>query len=163
MVITDDYRRLNRQLHAAKPTYGASGHKWVQWVDDLDDILDYGCGKGTLCKALGRPIAEYDPAVPGKDTEPDPHDYVVCTDVLEHIEPDCLGDVLADIASKMRIGGFLVIATRPAKKVLPDGRNAHLIVESWEWWRKRLEEHMRIVDYQIDPIEDGEVAVWVAK
>lgn len=160
MNISEDYRALNHALHQSKPTYGASGHKWAEWVEDLDDILDYGCGKGTLRKALGRDIAEYDPCIPGKDNEPDRHDYVVCTDVLEHIEPDCLDDVLRHIRSKMKIGGFFVIATRPAKKTLPDGRNAHLIVEPLEWWIRRLEWHFTILETMVDPIEKGEFAVW---
>ena len=29
---------------------------------------------------------------------------------------------------------FFAISTRPAKKTLPDGRNAHLTVQSPDWW-----------------------------
>lgn len=32
----------------------------------------------------------------------------------------------------------------PAGKVLPDGRNAHLIQEPIAWWRERLERHLAI-------------------
>ena len=34
---------------------------------------------------------------------------------------------------------FLLIASYPAKKSLPDGRNAHLIIERFDWWRTKLE------------------------
>ena len=128
-LISPEYRKMNRFLHENLRSYGRGGHRWASKVpSEWEDILDYGCGKGTLRKALVRPIAEYDPAIPGKDGEPDKHDYVVCTDVLEHIEPEYLTDVLRHIASTIGISGLLVVATRPANKALPDGRNAHLLV-----------------------------------
>ena len=59
--------------------------------------------------------------------------------MLEHIEPACLDEVLDDLERVTRKIGFFVIANRPAKKVLADGRNAHLIQEDVDWWRARLE------------------------
>src|SRR5262249_17383902 len=69
---------------------------------------------------------------------PQAADLVACTDVLEHIEPECIGAVLDDIASLVRHLVFLVIATQPAKKTLADGRNAHLIQEPVQWWAPPL-------------------------
>lgn len=100
--------------------------------------MDYGCGKRTLEEALGFPIANYDPAVEGLDATNEPHDIVACTDVLEHIEPDLLVGVLADIRRCTKKAAFLLIATRPAKKYLEDGRNAHLIQRDAKWWLGRL-------------------------
>jgi len=163
MVISAEYRDINRALHESKKSYGRSGKKWAHYMMHLQgsSILDYGCGKGSLANVLPFKISEYDPAIPGKDSPPEPHDVIVCTDVMEHIEPDCLDSVLAHIRSLMKREGFFVIATRPAKKCLPDGRNAHLIIEPWEWWAAKLREHFRIVEFAVDPIESGEVAVWV--
>lgn len=144
MLISPHYRELNKQLHDERSDYGTSGKRYVPVVERLmakyatRDVLDYGCGKRTLEKALGFPIHNYDPCVAGLDASPQPHDIVVSTDVLEHIEPDCLDDVLADIRRCTRKAAYLVIATRPAAKILPDGRNAHLILESHEWWGERL-------------------------
>ena len=127
------------------PNYGVSGAKRADVVLKLSEsmdtksILDYGCGKGLLAKNLPFPIWEYDPAIPGKDTPPRPADLVVCTDVLEHIEPDLLDNVLQDIARCMIKTAYCIIATFPAGKTLPDGRNAHLIQEGADWWRNRLE------------------------
>ena len=145
-LITDEYRKLNEQLHADRPDYGTSGHKWASKVFDLlegDDetILDYGCGKGTLKTILGDVVYEYDPAIPGKDADPEPRDVLVCTDVLEHIEPDLIDKVISHIYSKTKRLAFLVIATRPAKKFLADGRNAHLIIENKDWWLERLSKY----------------------
>ncbi|UCF67363.1 MAG: hypothetical protein JSV80_16585 [Acidobacteriota bacterium] len=35
--------------------------------------------------------------------------------------------------------------TRPAIHRLPDGRNAHLIVESADWWRAQLERRFELL------------------
>lgn len=161
--ITPDYIAMNRALHANRKTYGASGHRWADKIRHMRDasILDYGCGKGTLKTALGWDISEYDPAIPGKDADPHPHDCVVCTDVLEHIEPECLDNVLKHIASLMRVSGLLVVATRAANKSLPDGRNAHLIIEPWEWWEERIKRHFKVRKIEKDVTQPGEFAVWV--
>jgi hypothetical protein len=63
---------------------------------------------------------------------------VACIDVLEHIEPECLDNVLDHIASLTEAVAFLSIHTGPALKKLPDGRNAHLIQEPAEWWLPKL-------------------------
>jgi hypothetical protein len=144
MLISSQYRELNKRLHDDRADYGTSGKRYVPVVERLmakygtRDVLDYGCGKRTLEKALGFEIHNYDPCIDGLDAPPQPHDLVVSTDVLEHIEPGCLDAVLADIRRCTRKAAYLVIATRPAVKVLPDGRNAHLILESHEWWAERL-------------------------
>jgi 2-polyprenyl-3-methyl-5-hydroxy-6-metoxy-1,4-benzoquinol methylase len=157
MRITEKYREANRRLHETNPNYGTSSAKWAQKVVDLVEmtasrsILDYGCGKGHLAATLPQlGIREYDPAIPGKDTEPEPADLVVCTDVLEHIEPSCLDDVLKHIQSVTRKAAFLNIATRPAVKTLPDGRNTHLIIESESWWRERIEPFFDIIEWSPD-------------
>ena len=62
----------------------------------------------------------------------------MCTDVLEHIEPDCVDMVIEDIFRLTKRAAFLVIANRPALRALPDGRNAHLIQEGPEWWLPKL-------------------------
>src|SRR5262245_55345835 len=96
-LITPEYIEQNRLLHERVPEYGMSGQRWGRYVERLIteekfvSVLDYGCGKGTLAKVLvGYNVAEYDPAVPGKDGRPQPAELVVCTDVLEHIEPELL-------------------------------------------------------------------------
>lgn len=133
-------------LHLKKPTYGASGHGWAEYIKTLGytDILDFGCGKGTLGKALGFPIKEYDPAIPGKNTAPEPADLVVCTDVLEHVEPEYLENLLSALHYVTKKKAFFVIATRPANKTLKDGRNAHLIVEPAAWWKRRIGRYFKI-------------------
>jgi hypothetical protein len=153
LLISEEYRRLNEKLHEDRPDYGTSGHRWVVPVRELaremgaTSILDYGCGKRTLERELGFAINNYDPAVEGLDAAPEPADLVVCTDVLEHIEPECLEDVLDDLQRVTKGFGFFNIATRPAVKTLADGRNAHLIVEKARWWLEHLWDRFDIVQF----------------
>lgn len=142
--ISTDYRELNKQLHQSNIAYGVGGGKHADIVQKLlkstesQSVLDYGCGKGYLAKALPFPIWEYDPAIPGKDENPKAADLVVCTDVLEHIEPDKLLSVLADLQRVTKKVGYFTIHTGPAQKTLPDGRNTHLIQQKRQWWKNRL-------------------------
>jgi hypothetical protein len=147
-LISSEYRELNRKLHADNLAYGVGGGRHAETVLKLANIiakktkfvsvLDYGCGRGYLAKALPFPIAEYDPAIPGKDESPKPADLLVCTDVLEHIEPEKLDFVLDDIRRCTKQIAFLVIYTEPSTKLLADGRNSHLIIEGESFWKSRL-------------------------
>ena len=98
LLITDEYRKLNEQLHARIGGYGGKGCKWIDDVyrviksAPIRSVLDYGCGQGMLWKELSEKCSveyiayqEYDPAIKGKDNRPDPADLVICTNVLEHI------------------------------------------------------------------------------
>jgi hypothetical protein len=100
-------------------------------------VLDYGCGEGSLKKALApHRVQEYDPGIRGKDILPKPCDLVICTDVMEHVEPKQLNRVLDHIFRLTAYMAYVVVATRPANAILPSGRNAHLIIQDAEWWTK---------------------------
>lgn len=145
-LISKGYVEEQKILHARPNGYGGKGDKWTGGVASLitdlraSSVLDYGCGQGSLVKAL-RPMVsgavrldEYDPAIPGKDGPPEFADLVVCTDVLEHIEPERLGAVLAHLQMLTRKAALIVTHLGPANKVLADGRNAHLIQKPAAWW-----------------------------
>ena len=83
-------------------------------------------------------IDRYDPAIPKWSEVPDPHEMVACIDVLEHIEPEFLDDVLDDLKRLTIRLGFFSIHTGPAVKTLSDGRNAHLIQEPPKWWLPKI-------------------------
>lgn len=154
MQISEQYRKLNKELHQNNESYGVSSSKWVGMVAELivankiETVLDYGCGKGKLKEGLKVEIAEYDPCIEGKDAKPNPAEMVVCTDVLEHIEPECLDSVLDHIQNLTTKIAFLTVAMRPAKKVLADGRNAHLIQEGADWWLPKLMERFKLLAYR---------------
>ncbi len=148
LLITPELLELNRQKHTLG-SYGLSGYRWAIQVNELAcgiearTVLDYGCGQGTLGAELRKfnptyEILEYDPAIPGKEEKPLRADVVVCSDVLEHIEPECLYAVLDDIRNIARLAVFLVVHTGAAAKHFSDGRNTHLIIEPSEWWLPKI-------------------------
>ncbi|NKB44998.1 MAG: hypothetical protein GKS03_12045 [Alphaproteobacteria bacterium] len=157
-LITPEYRALNSKLHENE-RYGTSGAKYVKDVimiaeaNGYKTVLDYGCGKGEFkagLEYLQNPLVvhEYDPAIPGKDKEPPRRDMVLCSDVLEHVEPELLDNVIAHIATKGEVAYFIIAMTL-AEKNLPDGRNAHLTVEQAPWWLKKLEKQFNIMHWQV--------------
>ena len=142
---SSSYRAVLVQKHRATK-WGRDGHSHAPEILDFahelgaTTVLDYGCGRGTLKPAISPTlkVAEYDPGIAGKDGLPKPAELVVATDVLEHIEPERLDAVLQHLFNLAGKGVYLVISLREAREILPDGRNAHLIVEGVDWWLKRL-------------------------
>lgn len=145
-LISPEYRALNTELHETRSDYGARGSRAADKVRELAarydcrSILDYGCGKGSLAAVLPN-VQEYDPAIPGKDAEPRPADLVVCTDVLEHVEPDKIDAVLDHIRRLTQKVCHFSICTIPASKTLADGRNAHILLRPADWWVEKLKEY----------------------
>ncbi len=158
MLISSEYKAEQQAMHA-KGNYGTASLSFGRAVSELIDqteastLLDYGCGSmQNLAKVL-RPRRQvsyrgYDPAVPDFSEAPEPADLVTCIDVLEHIEPDCLDDVLSHLALLTEGHGFFTIHTGPAVKVLSDGRNAHLIQQPGAWWFAKLAPLFDILTYQ---------------
>jgi hypothetical protein len=73
---------------------------------------------------------------------------VACIDVLEHIEPACLEEVLDDLMRLTKAVGFFSVHTGPAIKTLSDGRNAHLIQQPPEWWLPKFIERFEVQTFQ---------------
>jgi hypothetical protein len=154
-LISDAYRELNCELHRSEPGYGTSAYRKAPFIAQIiaplspSSLLDYGCGKGTLKPALQEicptlDIREYDPAVPGKDARARRLPTLLCLDVMEHIEPDALPLVISDIR-RITLKRFIMeVALRPAKKILADGRNAHLIVQPADWWLSQFATHFAV-------------------
>lgn len=151
--ITPEYLKSQQWLHAQPKGYGGRGDKWKNVITDLvvnyqcGSMIDYGCGQATLHAALtkfqkrtGLQIHDYDPAIKGMNFIPDftTYDLVVCTDVLEHVEPDRLAVVVNHLFKLANKLVFAVIATRPSKKFFKDGSNVHLTIEPESWWRERV-------------------------
>lgn len=147
MLISDEYVAEQRRMHENE-RYGAASKKFAGEVAALirkrkpSSILDYGAGKQALAQALAlypASITAYDPGVPEiSELPPGRFDLVCCIDVLEHVEPEFLHDVIQSLADKTAGAAFITIHTGPAGKTLSDGRNAHLIQKPIRWWTKRL-------------------------
>jgi hypothetical protein len=76
--------------------------------------------------------------------------------VLEHIEEEYLDAVLLDLQEITRNLGFFSVHTGPAMKVLPDGRNAHLIQKPSSWWLPRMCER-----FEISHLQSGQGGFWM--
>ncbi len=160
MLITDHYREQNRILHDEALFYGFHGWRRARKVTKLvrqygaECVLDYGCGKRTLWRACRRRLdgkvrwQNYDPCIEGLDAAPSPADLVICCDVLEHVEPDCLDEVLDDLRRLSKKAVLLAVATGPGNRTLPDGRNTHLIIESAEWWLPRILQRFQMTRFK---------------
>jgi len=157
-LITPEYKKQQLWLHE-HTQYGVAAAKYAplvsQMIDKLgvDHLLDYGCGSRlTLLKhikALRRfQYQAYDPAVASIAGAPVPAQMVACIDVLEHIEPDLLDNVLDDLVRLTEGAGFFSVHCGPAEKVLPDGRNAHLIQQPPEWWLPKITTRFDLQTFQ---------------
>jgi len=162
-LISEEYRKMQEELHR-NPEYGVVSIHFAPLVADVmkqlgtDELLDYGAGKGRLAFALeemlNRPlnIHHYDPAIPQWSTRPEPCALVTCIDVLEHIEPELLDNVLDDLRRVTAHTGLFTVHTKPAVKVLLDGRNAHLIQRPPSWWLPRVLERFDLVQFSRIPM-----------
>jgi len=151
-LFSDHYINQLHKLHHFKKSFGTAGkYKGLtSWFEkhQLKSCLDYGCGKGVLlfnlkdqypsCNFTG-----YDPGIDAfKELPTNKYEGLICTDVLEHIEPNFIDNVLKHIDSLFTKSAFFIIDTVPARKFLSDGRNAHLILENQEWWTHKINEQM---------------------
>jgi cyclopropane fatty-acyl-phospholipid synthase-like methyltransferase len=109
-------------------------------------LLDYGCSQGSLIKQLkidfpNIDIDGFDPAVPAFEViKKQSYDCIISNDVIEHIEPEFLDQTLEQMQQLFKNYAWFIIACYPAKKLLPDGRNAHLIIESPNWWLDKIKD-----------------------
>lgn len=162
--ISKEYLATQIELHNIYPEYGFSSVMYAPQVKalledcNISTISDYGAGKCRLrdeLTKLGASFSEYypyDPAYP-EYGDARPAELVCCIDVLEHVEPEYLDSVLDDLKRIIVKFGLLTVHTGPAVKVLPDGRNAHLIQEGPQWWMPKLQSGFKVLHYQA--IENG--------
>jgi hypothetical protein len=166
---THKYIKVLNQMHSQAP-WGLTGQKFVKEVLEFyaelsaNNILDYGCGSETLAKGIakenaGIKVYQYDPGIPKCNKIPFAADLVTCTDVMEHIEPQFVENVLNHIKSLAIKGVFFTIALANCKENLPDGRNTHLSVHPYDWWLERLKKRWNIVN----SIDNGKHSIFWGK
>jgi hypothetical protein len=162
--ISDEYRRIQADLHASPKRYGEASQMFAPFVAKfvekfgVSEILDYGAGKGTLGQTLAtimpnHPVTlhHFEPAIAQWATPPQPAEMVTCIDVLEHIEPNYLDAVLDDLQRLALRFGFFTVHCGPAKKSLPDGRNAHLIQQPADWWLPQIMSRFDLLQFAKTP------------
>lgn len=153
-MISNEYKKLLQQKHDAK-SWGGKGASWISKIlpllNDLPagpmTLLDFGCGRGTLKRDIeplhpDLTVYEYDPGVRGKDVlHQYPVDFVVCTDVLEHVELEYLATTLRTLDWMAIHGVFFNIDTAESRSFLPDGRNTHILIKPSYWWEETLRQY----------------------
>lgn len=175
---TPEYEVMQRQLHS-EGSYGVTGKQYVPAIfhaisqlakkHGTVTVLDYGSATGDTMKAVrehlvippGVSDTNYDPFVDGLSRDPEAADLVICTDVLEHVEPDCTKAVLDHLQSVTKHLIFLSISLRMAQKVLSDGRNAHINLRQPEFWLREIAK--RFITSEAKVSSDGEVLLVVAQ
>lgn len=159
---TEEYAELQRKLHE-KGGYGVWGDHDLEILGrtvlafyhnlhrDIS-ILDYGAGSGLLGQTIEKlfravKVTNYDPFHPRwRNTAESPgiHDIVNCSDVMEHVELECVENTIKYIAEHVRYAAVFTIALEESIKTLDDGRNAHITLKPAHWWLKKLKEHFVI-------------------
>ena len=146
---SEEYRQLLHKMHYDQNYFG--GSTLLNYLPDIKEyitrhdivtILDYGCGKGRKIPEQWNAVRLYDPGYQPYAKKPKTtFDLVISTDVLEHIETEYLDNVLEEIYGYAKKAVYLAISTVRANKALPDGRNAHLIVQPQDWWVKKIKQY----------------------
>lgn len=168
MKITDEKLIAQYQQLHTSGKYGQTAHGSQATIEiclaelNPSTLLEYGCGQSQLHKMLGQPGLvwdRYDPAIPEFASVPrESYDFVFSTDVLEHIPTEDVPAVL-DHLRKLSPTVFLRISTRPARTILPDGRNAHFTVWPGNQWLQAVKE--RFPDASLVHEVTGETCVIV--
>lgn len=174
ILVSDELRQLNKDLHINRLAYGRHSYKHFKAVHDIIDrynvesLLDYGCGKATLSIAfeiadfildepLNLKISNFDPCIKSFSSLPSRADLVVCMDVMEHIEEDKVKTTLEYIAYLTNMAAYFTISTRLSRKILPNGRNSHITVKDLDWWTRAITEYFNIV--RIETTKKGELRI----
>lgn len=160
---TDEYAAMQRQMHEAG-NYGLWGDLDIEFVGRAIvpvyqnirrpvTVLDYGAGSGVLGDELEKlfklvSVTRYDPFAPRwrDGAEPGIHDIVNCSDVMEHVEPQCIENTLKYIADRTRYVATFCIGIEEADKLLPNGDNAHISLRSPQWWARKLQKYFVVVE-----------------
>jgi hypothetical protein len=157
MLISPEYKDILHQTHNKLKSWGnTAGSRYKMIVSYLQKyscttLLDYGSGSSSLKNALDKyypnvyNVLEYEPGAQDKCSPPEPCEFVVCIDVLEHVEPDYIDAVLDDLQRVVIGTAIFTISTEPAFTTLTDGRNAHLIIQPYIWWYDKIASRFDIV------------------
>lgn len=143
---TDAYREQLNEMHRRDHWNGGTLLKYLDRIEALitengfKSMLDYGCGKARAHpEGWAERCDKFDPGYPPFNIKPvGRYDLVICTDALEHVEEEFVDNVLQEIFNYATKHVFLGISTAPAKKMLPDGRNAHITIKPRDWWMQKI-------------------------
>ncbi len=169
--ITEEYRKTQQDLHK-DPNYGQASLGYAPIVANIirglgiKTVSDYGAGKKNLLiglQQLGVNLNAYYPYDPAFQEYglPQTADLVCCIDVLEHIEPDLIDNVIEELSKITLNFGFFTVHMESAKRMLPCGRNAHLIQKPSSWWLEKLIKYFDVLHLETTD-NNGKKGFWLA-
>jgi hypothetical protein len=141
--LLDNLPDWNKKLHQKNAFGNDTFKRYLTYFDWLlgpskqtIKVLDFGCGSNGGILNYGFNAIPYDPFVEKFSADPWQQDFqaIFSADVLEHMTVNQAVSFLHKLMDKNVKYAFLAIATRSANQVLENGLNAHLIVESGDWW-----------------------------
>ncbi len=159
VTISEKYREEMKKTHEKYTEYGSASIFYAPLINKLindygiKDLLDFGAGKQRLLKEL-KPDAElaytpYEPADEHYNKLPTtPFEFVVCVDAVEHFEPEYLEATVEQLAKVTDKLCLITTTSIPAKKILSDGRNAHLTQEKAPFWFALISKYFEIRQFQ---------------
>ena len=119
-------------------------------------LLEYGCGKAfyydnqfvlknkkinSLKDYWGVGVRLYDPCFEKFSVlTTKKSDLTICIDVLEHIPEEDINWVLKEFFKLTKSMVFMNIACTPAVALLPNGKNAHINIQTPKYWHEKLME-----------------------
>jgi len=136
-------------------------------IKRTDTVLDYGCAKGFLIKALrwlnrdawGYDISEY--AIKNSDPEirnyvstemwDDEFSFCIAKDVFEHINEDTLARVIEGLLKNIQVM-FVVVPLGENGRYRAENNNmdhTHVICENEDWWLTFLKRFRRDVSCRL--------------
>lgn len=172
----EDREAEKYEMMWTKPSY----RSWSPGNDHYESILeklcpepgssfiDFGCGTGRLTSRLAQDylVTGIDFAANCVDeglsfpfvkanlwSLPDlSANYGVCCDVMEHIPPEKVDDVLSNIARVVTSGVYFRIEHEPDSMGALIGVPLHLSVHDKLWWAEKLTQHFRLVQAHGDGV-----------
>ena len=154
MFATDVYKKQLYTQHNKNKGWGhgASNDKFKKFKNFLEEqecktIIDYGSGKSNLKgfveKNYDYEVTEYDIGIVGIDILKSKADFIVCVDVLEHIELTYLDNVLRHIHDHATKGVFFSICLVSSHNFFEDGTNLHKIIKDKDWWYSKVLQYFK--------------------
>lgn len=144
--LIDQYKKIHKEQNGYGSGFGR-GRYFEEMVEFLNSnaclsVLDFGCGKGVLkeeLSKLGFICGGYDPAIKEFSAFPSSnYDAVISTDVFEHLDKNNIHEEFDLIKSVDPKYLYFNIATNKAGQTLPNGLNAHTIIENGDWWEQTI-------------------------
>lgn len=164
------YIELYKELYERKPNYGRTS---IRLFDDVlrlvlkvkpCAILDYGCGKSELMSKINDKTKikcfRYDPVIKGCEALPNEKiEFVVCTDVLQHVPIHDLDNVINEITS-FTYNCFFHIKCTDHPTLFANGEPTNCTVKDKKWWEEYFKRFFKYVNY-ISVLDDTTVSFFV--